>query len=474
MNGKYYGINGSPGQCECGKNQVINEQFEQKSHCSCRPPYPPYIPAPNPSVPYPNLLGLWNADQNSPKLLEGDKQMHGNYYIVDVGGNRFGENFKPGDWCFNEYGVWKRVPQNPAVASVNGQTGEVEINLESLGLVDPATKLIYDKFLPNTGESESGTVGNTIKLCGSWNAQTNTPELDNNVTSIGQMYVVSKDGHQLDQDWKEHDFALNLDGNWMCIRPNSNQDTTNQVLDAMADVPLVQPILDCTWRVFNQSGTDVTAVALGNNYKDPQIKLENGYVARLNVRFKYKTTEGTKNPTKTSGSITNILPADGEWSGVAEYTYTSDGEITQKISAPKAGMMVSGDKIVKANGNDEITMRASVDFCSKVYFGLSDTFPSDQELIIDKLASLDEELSDHFEKQIPNLVTYPDKFYLIAFPKSLGSTIECTYRDGIETPVALTKREFVMTNVAGKQINYTLASIPQGTANGGTLTIKIN
>jgi hypothetical protein len=82
--------------------------------------------------------GLWNATTNTPTLSTPDLSKAGYVYQVSVGGTRFSLSFSPGDWAiYNDLGVIEKADNTDEVTSVNGQTGVVVLNADSIS--DAAT-----------------------------------------------------------------------------------------------------------------------------------------------------------------------------------------------------------------------------------------------------------------------------------------------------------------------------------------------
>lgn len=83
-------------------------------------------------------ISTWDASTNTPDLTTVDPS--GNFYVVNVAGSRFGENWELGDWIISDGTNWQRVPSTQSVTSVQGRTGDVWIDLADVGLAgfDPA------------------------------------------------------------------------------------------------------------------------------------------------------------------------------------------------------------------------------------------------------------------------------------------------------------------------------------------------
>ena len=86
--------------------------------------------------------GLWNADTNRDNTnspLPSTPVSDGDYYIVSVAGAQFGFTFAAGDWLIADNGAWAQLEPDDLVASVNGQTGTVtiDVGVTSIGVNVP-------------------------------------------------------------------------------------------------------------------------------------------------------------------------------------------------------------------------------------------------------------------------------------------------------------------------------------------------
>lgn len=81
--------------------------------------------------------GAWNAETNTPNLLNGEGNV-GDFYKTGVAGEyNFGNGsytFAEGDWVIFAAGVWQRLGSSDAVSMVNGRIGSVVINKSDIGL----------------------------------------------------------------------------------------------------------------------------------------------------------------------------------------------------------------------------------------------------------------------------------------------------------------------------------------------------
>ena len=82
--------------------------------------------------------------------------------------------------------------------------------------------------------------------------------------------------------------------------------------------------------------------------------LENGYSVSWSGNFKWNSSTGYKNPERTDGDLGSTLPFDGQNSNTTNITgITSNRSITQNLYADKKGLLISGEKVINATGEDK-------------------------------------------------------------------------------------------------------------------------
>lgn len=85
-----------------------------------------------------SFQGMWDASINSPQLdgVGGvdPTTVKGHYYVTNVAGTQFSENFAVGDWVISDGTAWQKVDNSDAVVSVNGYTGVVVLVKGDVGL----------------------------------------------------------------------------------------------------------------------------------------------------------------------------------------------------------------------------------------------------------------------------------------------------------------------------------------------------
>ena len=213
-----------------------------------------------------------------------------------------------------------------------------------------------------------------------------------------------------------------------------NKDGSNYV----GDLALVSPTITSSWVVKDKSGTQVSTSS------ENTLSVENGAKVDYSGTFKYAApTSAQKAPTRVAGSFGTTLPSAGEDSGAV----TSSGIVSTKtfsvtIYANKGGLEVSGNKVIKATGEDSKSASASVTFYHRKFWGAS----ADANVGITTLSS---ELSNAKGKTI----TYDcsgGKYFYYAYPTSLG---KASFNiGGLAVGIEPTTTKIV--NDYGKEIEY--------------------
>ena len=213
-----------------------------------------------------------------------------------------------------------------------------------------------------------------------------------------------------------------------------NKDGSNYV----GDLALVSPTITSSWVVKDQSGNQVSTSS------ENTLSVENGAKVDYSGKFKYTApTSAQKAPTRVEGSFGTTLPSAGEDS---ETINSSNIESTKTFSvtiyANKGGLEVSGNKVIKATGEDSKSASASVTFYHRKYWGAS----ADANVGITTLSS---ELSNAKGKTI----TYDcsgGKYFYYAYPTSLG---KASFNiGGLAVGIEPTTTKIV--NTYGKEIEY--------------------
>lgn len=213
---------------------------------------------------------------------------------------------------------------------------------------------------------------------------------------------------------------------------------------------LVTPVITMSWTYFKYDGTtSVTPEKNDGTASAP--KIEVGYKAKYTGTFKWTAASGKKNPTSTSGTFGTTLPASGVASASKTATVSANTTLSQKLVAPKQGLIVSNNAVTAPTGDDETSASVTITFLYKRYWGVT-TSASITESVIKGLAS--SELTSTKSKTITGVTANSSQYYVIAYPKALGA-LSSIIQDGA-TPVlsAFTQTTVSVTNAAGYTQDY--------------------
>lgn len=122
-----------------------------------------------------HYAGTWDASTNTPTLAQMEEGKSGYIYRVSVAGTQFGMEFKAGDrLVYNESGQAEKWDTTDEVYSVNGQTGDVELEKTDVGLGNVDNTSDVDKPLSNAAKTE---FAKTLKNYGAISANTDLNNL---------------------------------------------------------------------------------------------------------------------------------------------------------------------------------------------------------------------------------------------------------------------------------------------------------
>ena len=224
----------------------------------------------------------------------------------------------------------------------------------------------------------------------------------------------------------------------------------NEVFDV--NLELVEPEITGTWEFYNNAFEPVT-ITPSPDKKSPVI--ENGYKAVFKGVYSWTSKQEMKNPTNiVKGSFWDTLTEDGVNSDLKSSQYfTEDSTISIKLEAPKTGLIVKGENIVRSTGMfDYKEDTRSVTFAHRLYYGVS---TKGSGLTGEDIKSLEtsELITKSPEKLIEGLSTKMNEYFIFAYPKELGE-LKSIYQDGVRIIKAFNKVELEIINGSGVSVNY--------------------
>lgn len=208
-----------------------------------------------------------------------------------------------------------------------------------------------------------------------------------------------------------------------------NIDGSNYV----ASLALVTPVISSSWIIKKQDGTQ------SSTSTDNSITVENG------AKVDYSGTSSQPTPSESQTAPTAITGDFGtEASGSkTETNITSNRTFRVTYTAPKSGLEVSGNKVVRASGSQQTAASASVVFSHKRYWGTS----AEEDVDITKLSK---ELSNSKAKTI-DFNCSGGKYFYYAYPKALGAT---SWKVGGLAFTGYQLNEKTITNDYGLSVTY--------------------
>ena len=218
------------------------------------------------------------------------------------------------------------------------------------------------------------------------------------------------------------------------------------------DKPIVQVSMIGTWTT--SGGTTSTS---------DNLILENGYSVSWSGSFKWNSSTGCKNPERTDGDLGSILPFDGQNSNTTNITgITSNRSITQNLYADKKGLLINGEKVVNATGEDKSYKSVSVTFKHNLFRGyVTNPTPTGEQV-----PALTGELVSSRAKTVSGITTTVGQYYVYAYPQILGNLTSIIQNGSIPVLSAFNKTNVTYTNDAGLSITLNVYT----SANDGAFT----
>ena len=218
------------------------------------------------------------------------------------------------------------------------------------------------------------------------------------------------------------------------------------------DKPIVQVSIIGTWTT--SGGTTSTS---------DNLILENGYSVSWSGSFKWNSSTGCKNPERTDGDLGSILPFDGQNSNTTNITgITSNRSITQNLYADKKGLLINGEKVINATGEDKSYKSVSVTFKHNLFRGyVTNPTPTGEQV-----PALTGELVTSRAKTVSGVTTTAGQYYVYAYPQALGNLTSIIQNGSIPVLSAFNKTNVTYTNAAGLSITLNVYT----SANDGAFT----
>jgi len=251
--------------------------------------------------------------------------------------------------------------------------------------------------------------------------------------------------------------------------------TDNVTLDAdPAENTIVTPVISCTWTAMVNDLSGPYNIDADNTSYEKNIIVEKGAKVSLTAKFVSPApAAGQSSPTAVTGSFGVTLPAPGVDSVplivspiAAEATYTVN------LLKPKTGLMISGEKIVNAVGNNITTASISVKFQTKgcVFFSSVNLLNS-AELRAIIAGNTTSAFQDKVTREFTAVSAAEDQYLFYTFERALGSVTGVIINGGADIFTAFTQQSDVtVTNGAGVPI---VMALFRSNAKGAFLNDKL-
>ena len=209
--------------------------------------------------------------------------------------------------------------------------------------------------------------------------------------------------------------------------------------------------------------TGAWTISGGATSTSDNLILENGYSVSWSGSFKWNSSTGYKNPERTDGDLGSTLPFDGQNSNTTNITgITSNRSITQNLYADKKGLLINGEKVVNATGEDKSYKSMTVTFKHNLFKGsVTNPTPTGEQV-----SSLTGELVTSRAKTVSGVTTPAGQYYVYAYPQELGNLTSIIQNGSIPVLSAFNKTNVTYTNAAGLSITLNVYT----SANDGAFT----
>jgi hypothetical protein len=342
-----------------------------------------------------------------------------------------------------------------------------------------------------SGEFPEGSVRGDLYVCTQRNYVTETGLLvDAEFQNVGNLLgppviIYAQEGENIDKVGKptvtvssnnsgsEYTFTFNyLKGETADISHLMTKDGGNYV----GDMSLPPQTLQAAWIINDSNGV------FKNSSAASKLSVEVGAIVNYTGKWKYSTPNSEqKKPTLFKGDFTTSYVDSNtfvshEWKNITKDS--TKKSFSQTIGAPKSGLIVSGNKVMRASGNDESTVTNSVEFLNRIYYGLS-TNPNINDLNgFETLSPIKIGTANNKTQLIGNLAASYNmtvdcsggKYIYFIYPSSLGSLT--WYIGGFDSTTLIHETTKTITNEYGYNISYKICRTPIQT--GNPMNIVVN
>lgn len=238
------------------------------------------------------------------------------------------------------------------------------------------------------------------------------------------------------------------------------------------DKVLVSPVISTnTWVVKNHANTN----PVSGKYSGTTITVPTGANVTYTGRWKWTADENKKSPEKASGHWGTTLPASATESDpyISKVITTTSAENKEAasvtISAKRKGLMLNGQKIIGASGDDAASASAIIQFKDNLYYGPVTTTSPDSAAI----NTLSTVLVNGKNRTVPATTT-TSQYFCYAYPKDYNE-ITSIIMDGVDQIKANFRAPLTVsvTNEAGlAKEYYVYVSVNLGAFNNNSVAFS--
>lgn len=238
------------------------------------------------------------------------------------------------------------------------------------------------------------------------------------------------------------------------------------------DRVLVSPVISTnTWVVKNHAGAD----PISGTYTGTAITVPTGAKVTYSGQWKWTADANKKSPESVSGNWGDTLPESAKESAAFTSNVISTNNAENQtaasvtISAKRKGLMLNGQKIIGASGDDTATASAVVYFRDNLYYGPVTTTSPDSAAI----NTLPTVLVNGKNRTVPATTT-TSQYFCYAYPKNYGA-IESIIMDGVDQIKANFRAPLTVsvTNKAGlAKEYYVYVSVNLGAFNNNSVAFS--
>lgn len=240
--------------------------------------------------------------------------------------------------------------------------------------------------------------------------------------------------------------------------------------NCLVDLPLPTPTLTRTWTIYKADGVTVTGTSTASTCPEQEM----GFVVKWEGSYKWSGNSTNKFPTKvtstdnlfTAITANNVSSPTATKSNIVGTGSTSTTRITVTIAANKVGLIVQGDKVIPATGEDTTSASDSVTFKGRIYYG--NTTQGSGATTESELKSKTNELKPSRANTI-TISTAPtvSEYFVYAYPKVMGALTQAILNGATPVLAAFNQSELTITNAAGTSITlYVYTSTQKGVYQG--------